>query len=417
MPYLPNYRGLHRVGLSTFTKPIRPCPTYGNAQLANGEKALKMEEVAFSVFYPAAPADKAHKGVPWLMRPVSTTLGGWAEFSGVPKWLLSPAGHLLAAPLDMPVYPNAPLLEPTTSGGRWPLVLFSHGLLGGRSMYSQFCGRLASEGFVVIALEHRDGTGPAVVVRSETGKMSTKHYLKPEQVTWPENASASQFTLREDQLLFRTREIYEAHNAFAKMVSGEEADLHMLDESEYNPAVWKDRVQCKEDITLAGHSFGGATVLTLLGNPPPNNNPLPISRVICLDPWVEPIAGFVPPLDETRPPIIVLNSEGFTLWTGHFERLHKIISDWKTANASHGTLLTIVRSEHQSFSDFPVILPLKGGRALKTLDVVHRLSLAFIHDTVPQELAKLPKRIMEIDGKPGKKMLKGNENDIVIHLE
>ena len=41
------------------------------------------------------------------------------------------------------------------SGGRWPVVVFSHGLGCCRGAYSRVCYDLASYGFVVAAVEHR----------------------------------------------------------------------------------------------------------------------------------------------------------------------------------------------------------------------------------------------------------------------
>lgn len=47
---------------------------------------------------------------------------------------------------------------------QFPLLMFSHGLGGTRTMYSSVCGEFASYGFVVCAVEHRDGSGPRTYV-------------------------------------------------------------------------------------------------------------------------------------------------------------------------------------------------------------------------------------------------------------
>jgi len=53
------------------------------------------------------------------------------------------------------------LLEASAAGAPLPVVVFSHGLGGSRSLYSLICGELASQGYVVLAIEHADGTACA----------------------------------------------------------------------------------------------------------------------------------------------------------------------------------------------------------------------------------------------------------------
>jgi hypothetical protein len=46
---------------------------------------------------------------------------------------------------------------------------------------SQLCGKLAAEGNIVIAMEHRDGTGPATTYALD-GTISSHYYIKVENL-------------------------------------------------------------------------------------------------------------------------------------------------------------------------------------------------------------------------------------------
>lgn len=90
--------------------------------------------------------------------------------------------------------------------------------------------------------------------------------------SWEDGSSdPSDFRLRIDQLAFRRREIHIAYNAFRRLVkeghrtSGDDGvHIETIDESLIDWESWSGGnggpVQC-EDVTLAGHSFGGATVV------------------------------------------------------------------------------------------------------------------------------------------------------------
>lgn len=68
-----------------------------------------------------------------------------------------------------PQFPAHPLVPLAPKTDKYPLVIFSHGLAGTRNTYSQYCASLAAAGNVVLAVEHRDGSGPAVLNPSRDG--------------------------------------------------------------------------------------------------------------------------------------------------------------------------------------------------------------------------------------------------------
>lgn len=70
--------------------------------------------------------------------------------------------------------------------------------------------------------------------------------------------------LRIEQLAFRSHEIYLAFAAFRKFVEEcDEMHLRVLDADEnIDKESWRNAVNCKENIAIMGHSFGGTTVVS-----------------------------------------------------------------------------------------------------------------------------------------------------------
>jgi platelet-activating factor acetylhydrolase len=59
-----------------------------------------------------------------------------------------------------------------------PLVIFSHGMAGMSQSYSHYLGSIASHGYVVAAVEHRDGSGPGSIVHFPDGKEEKVWHLQ-----------------------------------------------------------------------------------------------------------------------------------------------------------------------------------------------------------------------------------------------
>lgn len=202
---------------------------------------------------------------------------------------------------------------------------------------------------------------------------------------------------------------------------------------------------------------------SVLSEPPPTLDgapfaPIPFTRAVALDPWLEPLprpgptphrvaaAGHAtqeeqqqqePQQGRAPPALLVLNSEGFTLWDTHFARLRDTVRAWDAAarrstpdaqrqdsSESPGAgaaLLTLVRAKHVSFSDFGVALPFgaaaRDGRRL--LDVICELADAFLGGGFDAALARQSAadgRVERVQGKKGEeRRLVGGVGDVVVH--
>jgi len=175
-------------------------------------------------------------------------------------------------------------------------------------------------------------------------------------------------------------------------------------------------------------------LFSLLSHPPPrlemyNIQPLPTKKVIVLDPWVEPFPAPGPKpwrvgsnMEATHTPeLLILNSEGFTLWDVHFQQLQEIVKIWDSFGAK---LYTLIGSRHISFSDINLLVRTGQKRkdAKHLLKVIAELSSGWMDDHFKDVLSRhtvvKDPQIEKFHAK-GKtewsRRFVGNVGDIIVH--
>nr|OQO20508.1 hypothetical protein B0A51_10885 [Rachicladosporium sp. CCFEE 5018] len=451
---LPTYTGPYSVGTFELEYAAREPRTFSHIT-RNGTPLLRLETVLMTVYYPAS--HDVHSSLTkrakqsrelWLGRP---RLGLLAGYSGFVK--LSPA---LTWPFFVPIlftklpaYRNAKLAHHwapainTKEGGvdvktkagekpspdadarpTFPLIIFSHGLGGTRTMYSSICGEFASYGFVVCAVEHRDGSGPRTYINNATPSSTAtveaeerKHgyhsvnYLFPKDNPWdtsPTNDKGVDSELRGAQIDLRMAEIEEALECIRLINNGRGVDVakgnlrrkgakgassHGLDGIEWQD--WTNRVRMTH-ITACGHSFGASTVVEMLRH---DDRFTKISQGIIYDIWG---AGTRPPEPDSpghriRVPLLVINSEAFTYWRSNFDLVNSLVKEAHSDPDPAPAWMTTIRGTiHISQSDFTLLYPRICSLLLKAyadprraIDLNINASLEFLRLVSPAELAQV----------------------------
>ena len=302
------------------------------------------------------------------------------------------------------------LPPPANIGGRWPVMVFSHGLGGTKNAYSHLAGSLASHGMVVIAPEHRDGSAPISFIQSTDGSPAKAVGYR----AVPHKPSPRSEEARNKQLEIRLWELGLIHEALLKLDSSP-AQLQKVGtpaSQDPNPlsmfASTLD-VHTPGKISWSGHSFGAASVVQFIksvyyheSRPSNGYKPLyspipasslvsqvtPSSPVVLLDLWAMPLLSSPTsylwskplPAHTSRggsPPLAIL-SEAFFKWTSNLQETKRAISSRvgePSALEAKPHIFYPISSAHLSQSDFGPLFPWLTKKIFKAEDPERTLRL------------------------------------------
>ncbi|KAK3335405.1 platelet-activating factor acetylhydrolase, isoform II-domain-containing protein [Cercophora scortea] len=458
---LPPYAGPYHVGYMEIEVPAQN-PRHFSHIKRNGEFALKLDTVLFSIYYPSLLPEKESSSrsrtrVPWLPRPRAETCRGYALFLSIPNLPVTAYIAVTSMFTKLHAHRNAklsdrwPMLEPAVAAvatptsqdtlvdddeqrddnatddedqgkPKFPVIIFSHGLGGSRTAYSAVCGELASFGFVVVALEHRDGSGARTFV-NKTGESAdlesqdlemtqerddkpdkrrkrkdkkTKPYYMVDYIfpkdnaldTSPNNARGVDTELRGAQIDMRLAEIEEAFHVLREINNGRgnriaEQNLRVkgnigsssrgLDGVDW--ADWKGRLYL-ENVTMMGHSFGGATTVQAL-----TEGFGWVSQGIVVDIWGPAVPESTTTHSTQKKPLLSVGSEAFMHWKDNFDRVERICKDTRTSGALCW-MTTIRGSTHLFPTDFALLYPNWMSLLMKTIVNPRRAISLTVHSAL-----------------------------------
>ncbi|PNS20524.1 hypothetical protein CAC42_5974 [Sphaceloma murrayae] len=464
--HLPGYTGPYHVGTMEIELPAKSSQTFSHIT-RHGRHILHLKTVLFTIYYPTShppvvttesngSSTKHYARHPsrqlWLGRPRVGMMHGYSKFASL-NWIGMPM-FLPVCWTKLPAWRNAPLSDQTPARGvkvatgkrrkarnkserltasdnledrpKYPLIMFSHGLGGTRTMYSSICGELASYGYVVCAVEHRDGSGPRTYINRPRKLSSTEledekighsidrgplkirdgydivDYIFPQDNAYdtnPDNEKGVDRELRDHQIDLRMAEFDEAYAALCDINAGNGGLLaernirkkgykgsssHGLEGIDWD--LWRDRIHLTS-ATALGHSFGAATTVEMLRHRDRFNW---LSQGIILDIWS---AGTRPTRSEKDKhrlsvPILGINTEAFTYWPSNFDFVSKITGE---ANPAPTWLATIRGTIHMAPSDFVLLYPRVSSFFLKStanskraLDLHVDMMLSYLLTILPQ---------------------------------
>ncbi|EIW74323.1 hypothetical protein CONPUDRAFT_140472 [Coniophora puteana RWD-64-598 SS2] len=366
---LPKYSGPYPVGVRDVELSI-PTETFGDFRhksMPNVSAGLSIDTVLFSLFYPAEIDPKTkNKNVVWFPRLAQTVDGFIRMANRMPNCVYRTVAYPAAAAAiwgtTFPGMQDAPLKNPPEEGQKWPIIIFSHGVGCSRLMYSSFCGEMASRGYIVAAVEHRDGTGPSCRVTNEHGDTKDLPWVQWSDLEWSETAQQpmNDTTLRHVQLEVRKAEVHHVLEAFRKISRGvrvrentagarqegkRRAGAGAGTGADYDWSRWT-AIDVEKPI-VAGHSFGG-TLAIAAGD----DNRFNWTHVVAFDPAVQRLPGLDPWHGKIKAPLLVINSEEYC-----FGREFPILVQDIMPSAESADMFIIPGSTHPAFSDVFLILP------------------------------------------------------------
>lgn len=304
-------------------------------------------EIAVQVWYPAATIEGVERAE-WVddMASLAPTV---SEYLGFPSFFLD---HLALS--DTNSYRAAP-----AASGEFPVIVYSHGWGGFRSVALNQIENLAGQGFAVVAVDHTYAALSTTLSDGEAREIDVNALPSVEEVGVEEYQAA-----RESLSLTFTEDIWFVLDQLEILDRGGVASMSPV-------AGHLDLSR----IGLLGHSTGGgAAVTACLGDPR-------CDAVLGQDPWLEPLPLTVIERGLSRPFLAVRSQE----WLSRPN--DALIVDIVEASGPMGTLAFIADTVHRDFTMLPAISPVASLAGLsgtldsaRTFDIVDAINVAFFDE-------------------------------------
>ncbi|KAM4066599.1 platelet-activating factor acetylhydrolase, isoform II domain-containing protein [Hirsutella rhossiliensis] len=407
VPAFPEYTGPFKVGTVDVEIPVADL----DAPSPPPPAAADIPTVQFRVFYPAVPESDGNR-ISWLPNPQRHHVSAYTKFVGIGPTL---ADFLSFFPrhlyyTSIPAYKNAKLRQADTAHGRWPTMIFSHGLGGSRNSYSYIAGSLASHGVVVVCPEHRDGSAVISFIRrsNEPDRFlgpNTCRVVPFQKIS--HDVSPQVYESRETQLRIRLWELGLIHEAVLSMDGGKGFANWNRSTPSLDRFVGRLDVREPGRIIFGGHSFGATTTVQFLksvyyaARPEVHAMSKPLFKpatdssirtqvtertvTMLLDMWCMPLMApnsaplFKLPLpayaDVPTAPggsaLLAVESEAFYKWTEHLHLKARLLSPDPSAKIvtphmyerpggvklPEPNFFYVINSAHLSQSDFGILFP------------------------------------------------------------
>ncbi|CAB3401146.1 unnamed protein product [Caenorhabditis bovis] len=294
-----------------------------------GDRGLFMR-----IYYPTEDQIDDFKSCPlWLPKPQYAH--GLGEYLGQSQHKMNIITGLIVGEKREDCLEGASL---ATAEDKYPVIVFSHGLGGSRNFYSTYCTSMASHGYVVAAVEHRD---QSACWTCQLVEKNGELIEQPIKIKIMEKNEKNEFKIRNQQVNKRVSECVKALNVLEQLNLGKIPEKILIG-TEYKWSSFKGRLNIS-NAAVIGHSFGGATALAS------SAYTTDFQKAIVLDGWTFPLDATQQ--EQSNQPTMFLNV-GDWQWNENLEVMRKILP-----HNDRNALFTLSGAVHQCFSDFPFIFP------------------------------------------------------------
>ena len=297
---------------------------------------------------------------------------------GLSKWLHMPSAALFflrnkSHPLEFEV--GSPRKD------KLPILLFSHGIGGNCEIYSQLCADIADSGFIVVALEHEDGS--ASYAMNSNGE-EIFYQFPPKDMPYTRQNVVK---FRKPFLEQRKQEVESAFEHMKMLSESKDAThpfKHIADVVDF------DRV------AIGGHSFGGASTIHLNAS---SSSVLKPRCVLLHDPW--PFCVSEKDINQglNRPTLCMVGDRFRN--SPEYAITEDLIEQTRRKNRVKVYSYHVQGATHSQFSDTPFWLPTPIATPLpfKLLGKLHDRDL--VHDAIVKKTVSFLRHYCYGDGDVG----------------